>query len=56
MDMAHAQLKLIETEDEMWRLDQRTIRVGRQGLQAARAALAQSSRPYTDELQERRAA
>lgn len=47
--MAHAQLHLIYIDDEMWKLDNRTIRVGRKGLAEARAALARSSRPYEDE-------
>ena len=38
-DMASAQLQLIENE-ESWKLDARTIEVGRAGLAAARAALA----------------
>jgi len=44
--MAHAQLLLIDFADEQWKLDDRTIRVGRQGLAAARAALARSARPF----------
>ncbi|MGI9615833.1 MAG: hypothetical protein ACR2QO_23170 [Acidimicrobiales bacterium] len=47
--MAHAQLHLIYLDDEMWKLDQRTIRVGRKGLAEARAALAASARPYEDD-------
>ena len=47
--MAHAQLHLIYLDDEMWKLDERTIRVGRKGLAEARAALAASARPYDDE-------
>ncbi len=47
--MAHAQLHLIYLDDEMWKLDERTIRVGRKGLADARAALAASARPYEDE-------
>lgn len=50
--MAQAQLHLIYTDDDMWRLDARTIRVGRQGLAEARAALARSARPYTDEIEQ----
>ncbi|MGF1599559.1 MAG: hypothetical protein ACFCVK_22040 [Acidimicrobiales bacterium] len=46
--MANAQLHLIYIDDEMWKLDDRTIRVGRKGLAAARAALARSSRPYDE--------
>ena len=37
--MVSAQLQLIESE-ESWKLDARTIEVGRAGLAAARAALA----------------
>ena len=40
--MANAQLQLIHIEDEMWKLDPRTIRVGRKGLAEARAALART--------------
>ena len=47
--MAHAQLHLIYLDDEMWKLDERTIRVGRKGLAEARAALAASARPYEDD-------
>ncbi len=46
--MAHAQLNLIYIDDDMWKLDERTIRVGRKGLAEARAALARSRRPYAD--------
>lgn len=45
--MAHAQLQLITTpsdHEELWKLDPRTIQVGRQGLAQARAALARSRR------------
>ncbi|MDH3678839.1 MAG: hypothetical protein OEV40_02695 [Acidimicrobiia bacterium] len=45
--MGHAQLHLIYLDDDMWKLDERTIRVGRKGLAEARAALARSARPYT---------
>ncbi len=44
--MAHAQLHLIEIEEEQWKLDERTILVGRKGLATARAALARSARPF----------
>ncbi|MCP4225975.1 MAG: hypothetical protein GY773_21780 [Actinomycetia bacterium] len=44
--MAHAQLHLIEVEEEQWKLDERTILVGRKGLATARAALARSARPF----------
>ena len=37
--MASAQLQLIHSEDS-WKLDQHTIEVGRAGIAAARAALA----------------
>ena len=47
--MAHAQLHLIYIDDEMWKLDERTIRVGRRGLAEARAALARNALPFTDE-------
>ena len=47
--MAHAQLHLIYIDDEMWKLDERTIRVGRKGLAEARAALARNSLPFTEE-------
>jgi hypothetical protein len=40
--MANAQLQLISIDEEMWKLDDRTIRVGRRGLAAARAALARA--------------
>lgn len=56
--MAHAQLQLItptsghqphadwarEDHEELWKLDARTIQVGRQGLAQARAALTRSRR------------
>ena len=45
--MGHSQLHLIYLDDDMWKLDERTIRVGRKGLAEARAALARSARPYT---------
>ena len=38
------QLVLIETEPEGWRLDEHTREVGRQGIQAARAALLEAQR------------
>ena len=41
--MAHAQLHLLDFSDELWKLDERTIKVGRKGLASARAALARSS-------------
>ncbi|MFV0260378.1 MAG: hypothetical protein ACK5PP_18245 [Acidimicrobiales bacterium] len=37
------QMHLIYLDDEHWRLDANTIRVGRQGLAAARRALAAAS-------------
>jgi hypothetical protein len=41
--MANAQLQLITMDDdELWKLDSRTIRIGRKGLAQARAALARS--------------
>ncbi|MEM9131632.1 MAG: hypothetical protein AAF962_22285 [Actinomycetota bacterium] len=43
--MAHAQLHLLDFGDEQWKLDDRTIKVGRKGLASARAALARSARP-----------
>lgn len=43
--MAHAQLHLLDFSDELWKLDERTIKVGRKGLANARAALARSARP-----------
>lgn len=47
--MAHAQLHLLDFGDEeLWKLDAKTIRVGRKGLASARAALARSSRPYDE--------
>lgn len=46
VDMAFAQLHLLDFDDELWKLDDRTIRVGRKGLVSARAALARSTRPY----------
>lgn len=45
VDMAHAQLHLLDFGDELWKLDDRTIKVGRKGLATARAALARSARP-----------
>lgn len=57
--MARTQLNLIYTDgytdDDMWRLDERTIRVGRQGLAQARAALASSRRPVTERPRRRAA-
>ena len=53
--MAQAQLELIYVDDDMWRLDERTIRVGRKGLAEARKALARSRRPFSAD-QERAAA
>jgi DNA topoisomerase IB len=47
--MKHAQLHLrnldpnLDIEEALWKLDERTIRVGRQGLAQARAALARSA-------------
>ena len=46
--MAHAQLHLLNFDDEPWKLDDQTIRVGRKGLATARAALARSARPYEE--------
>jgi hypothetical protein len=46
MDMGHAQLHLIDLDEDQWKLDERTIRVGRKGLANARAALARSARPF----------
>jgi hypothetical protein len=43
--MAHAQLHLLDLGDDAWKLDDRTIRVGRKGLANARAALARAARP-----------
>lgn len=43
--MAHAQLHLLDFDNETWKLDDRTIKVGRKGLATARAALARSARP-----------
>jgi len=40
--MAHAQLQILtdtDIPDEMWKLDDETIKIGRQGLAQARAAL-----------------
>jgi hypothetical protein len=56
IDMAHAQLHLIDFEQEQWKLDDRTIRVGRQGLASARAALARSARPFVATGDEHRVA
>ncbi|MFV0527013.1 MAG: hypothetical protein ACK5RL_21220 [Acidimicrobiales bacterium] len=41
------QMHLIHLDDEHWRLDPATIRVGRQGLAAARRALA-AARPVPE--------
>ncbi|MBV9253560.1 MAG: hypothetical protein JO054_04975 [Actinobacteria bacterium] len=38
------QLVLIEDEDTAWKLDERTRELGRQGLAAARRALAEATR------------
>jgi hypothetical protein len=46
--MANAQLQLITIDEELWKLDARTIRVGRRGLAKARAALAQSLKEEHD--------
>ncbi|MEM7340666.1 MAG: hypothetical protein AAF467_18565 [Actinomycetota bacterium] len=43
--MAH-QLHLISFDEELWKLDDHTIKVGRRGLADARAALGRSHRPY----------
>ncbi|MEM9565881.1 MAG: hypothetical protein AAGA93_24885 [Actinomycetota bacterium] len=42
--MASAQLTLIDT-DRPWKLDHRTVEIGRAGLAQARAALAAASKP-----------
>jgi hypothetical protein len=44
--MAHAQLHLIDIDidEALWKLDERTIRIGRQGLAQARAELARAAR------------
>ena len=39
------QLVLLEVVPREWRLDERTREVGRRGVEAAREALRQSSRP-----------
>jgi hypothetical protein len=41
---SNAQLHLIHFDDDQWKLDARTIRVGRKGLAEARAALARANR------------
>jgi hypothetical protein len=46
--MANAQLQLIVTDEELWKLDDRTIRVGRKGLAQARAALARTLKAEHD--------
>ncbi len=40
--MANAQLQLIHLDEDLWKLDARTITVGRKGLAQARAALTRS--------------
>ena len=40
--MANAQLQLIHLDEDLWKLDTRTIKVGRKGLAQARAALTRS--------------
>jgi hypothetical protein len=52
--MAHAQLHLIELDidDAVWKLDQRTIQIGRRGLAQARAALALSAQREREREQE----
>ncbi len=47
--MATAQLKLIETE-RSWKLDRRTVEIGRAGLAQARAALAAATSSTDEEL------
>ncbi len=42
--MASAQLQLIDTE-RPWKLDRRTVEIGRAGVAKARAALAAASEP-----------
>ncbi len=49
--MAQAQLHLIYIDEEMWKLDERTIKVGRKGLAEARAALTRSARPYSEDIE-----
>ena len=46
--MESAQLHLIHFDDDQWKLDARTIRVGRKGLANARAALARANRAALD--------
>lgn len=46
--MANAQLQLIHLDEDLWKLDARTIKVGRQGLAQARAALTRSLKAEHD--------
>jgi hypothetical protein len=39
------QLRLIETDDHDWQLDERTRETGRQGVEAARRALRRAATP-----------
>lgn len=46
--MANAQLQLIHIDEDLWKLDARTIKVGRKGLAQARAALTRSLKSEHD--------
>ncbi len=47
--MASAQLELIYSDSGNWKLDRRTVEIGRAGLAQARAALAAANAPeFTD--------